>query len=128
MHQPRRFTGLLVILIAFYFASLGGGPPEARAGKEVPVVAALCDTLAAQLGVRPAYRRVKKAKDGTITIRGLTTEVKAAQAGERKIKATLSVENVTLSGISQKPDGLFDVTEVKLTNLIFISDDDAQAS
>jgi hypothetical protein len=128
MHQPRRFTSFLVIFIAFYFASLGGGPPEARAGKEVPVVAALCDALEAQLGVRPAYRRVKKAKDGTITIRGLTTEVKPPQAAERKIKATLSVENVALSGISQTPDGLFDVTEVKLTNLIFISDDDAEAS
>ena len=128
MHQPRRFTSFLVVVIAFYFASLTGGPPDARAGKEVPVVAALCDALEAQLGVRPAYRRVKKAKDGTITIRGLTTEVKPAEAAERKIKGTLSVENITLSGISQKPDGLFDVTEVKLTNLIFISDEDAETN
>jgi hypothetical protein len=127
MHQHPRSTSFLVILIAFVCATLTGDPPDARAGKEVPVVAALCDALEAQLGVRPVYRKVKKAKDGTITIRGLTTEVKKDKATDRKIKATLSVEHIILSGISKDSDGLFDVRNVKLTNLIFISDEDAEA-
>jgi hypothetical protein len=57
----------------------------------------------------------------------LTTEIEQAPAADRKIKATLSVERITLSGITEQ-NGLFDVAEVKLTNLILISDDDAETS
>jgi hypothetical protein len=127
MDQLRRFGRLLVILVGACLAAYAAEPTGARAGNEVPVVAALCDAFAAKLGVRPAYRRVKKSKDGTITIRGLTTEIEQAPAADRKIKATLSVERITLSGITEQ-NGLFDVAEVKLTNLILISDDDAETS
>jgi hypothetical protein len=124
----RRFAYSLTALAVLYLASPNIEVPEALAGKEVPVVAALCDALKVQLGVRPAYRRVKKAKDGTITIRGLTTEVEQSELSGRRLGGTLSVERVTLTGISQSPEGLFDVSEAKLINLIFISDEDAEVS
>ena len=125
MHKLRPFSCILVLIAALYIESWA---PAVAAGKEVPVVAALCDALEAQLGVRPAYRRVKKAKDGTITIRGLTTEIEQSQAVEKKVKGALSIEGVTLSGVSQDASGQFDVAEVKLSNLIFISDEDAEIS
>ena len=125
MHKLRPFSYILVLIAALYIEPWA---PAVAAGKEVPVVAALCDALEAQLGVRPAYRRVKKAKDGTITIRGLTTETKQSQAVERKVKGTLSIEGVTLAGVTQDASGQFDVAEVKLSNLIFISDEDAETS
>ena len=127
MHQLRRFASFRLILIAVCFAGLDLATPEEAQAKEVPVVAALCDAIEAQLGVRPEYRRVKKAKDGTITILGLTTEVKAAKTANRRIRATLSVERTTLSGITKEPDGLFDVADAKLTNLILISDEEVEA-
>jgi hypothetical protein len=125
MHKLRPFSCFLVLIAALY---IGPWAPAAAAGKEVPVVAALCDALEAQLGVRPTYRRVKKAKDGTITIRGLTTEVQQSQKVEKKIKGTLSIEGVTLSGVSEDASGQFDVAQVMLSNLIFISDEDAEFS
>src|SRR5262245_50577662 len=125
MHKLRPFSCILVLIAALYIEPWA---PAAAAGKEVPVVAALCDALEAQLGVRPIYRRVKKAKDGTITIRGLTTEVQQSQKVEKKIKGTLSIEGVTLTGISEDASGQFDVAEVMLSNLIFISDEDAEFS
>jgi hypothetical protein len=128
MHHLRRFASFLVIFFAFTFADLSIGNPTALGGNEVPVVAALCDALEAQLGVRPVYRRVKKAKDGTITIRGLTTEVKEAAAAKRRIKGTLSIERVSLAGINKDADGLLDVAEAKLVNLIFITDEEGEAS
>jgi hypothetical protein len=123
-----RFASLLVILAAFQFAGLEMSGPAAAAGKEVPVVAALCDALEAQLGVRPAYRRVKKAKDGTITILGLTTETKNSKELSARFDGTLSVERITLSGIAKEPEGLFDISEAKLANLIFMSSDEAEIS
>jgi hypothetical protein len=124
MHKLRPFSSILVLIATLY---IGPWAPAA-AGKEVPVVAALCDALEAQLGVRPAYRRVKKAKDGTITIRGLTTDVQQSQSAETKAKGTLWIEGVTLAGISQDASGLFDVADVTLSNLIFISEEDAETS
>jgi hypothetical protein len=128
MQHIRRFASFLAIFLAFTFADLGIGSPTAFGGNEVPVVAALCNALEAQLGVRPVYRRVKKAKDGTITIRGLTTEVKEADAAKRRIKGTLSIEHVSLAGINKDAEGLFTVAEAKLVNLIFITDEDGEFS
>lgn len=128
MHQLRPLASFRLVLIVLCLAGIGLPASEpAHAGKEVPVVAALCDAIEAQLGVRPEYRRVKKAKDGTITILGLTTEVKAAKAANRRIMASLSVERTTLSGIEKQPDGLFDIAEAKFTNLIFISDEEVES-
>jgi hypothetical protein len=80
------------------------------------------------MGVRPVYRRVKKAKDGTVTIQGLTTEVEPSQLANKRLRGTLSVERAMLKGITQEADGLFDVSEAKLINLIFISDEGADVS
>ncbi len=125
MLKLRPFSCILILVAALYIEPWA---PAAAARKEVPVVAALCEALEAQLGVRPVYRRVKKAKDGTITIRGLTTEVEQSQSVEKKVKGTLSIEGVTLTGVSEDASGQFDVAEVTLSNLIFISDEDAEIS
>jgi len=125
MLKLRPFSCILILVAALYIEPWA---PAAAARKEVPVVAALCDALEAQLGVRPAYRKVKKAKDGTVTIRGLTTEVEQSQSVEKKVKGTLSIEGVTLAGVSEDASGQFDVAEVTLSNLIFISDEDAEIS
>jgi hypothetical protein len=106
-------------------ASLVGQFEEAMAGgKEVPVVAALCDAFGSQVGVRPAYRRVKKAKDGTVTILGLTTEGQGGTA-DTAPGITLSVERIALTGITVEPDGDFDVAEAKLTNVIVFTDEES---
>ncbi|HEY7765316.1 MAG TPA: hypothetical protein VIB38_10035 [Aestuariivirgaceae bacterium] len=120
MPQLRPLIRYLASALSLYIV-LTIATPGASA-KEVPVVAALCDAIEGQIGVRPAYRRVKKAKDGTITIRGLTTEVKESKAADRKLDGTLSVEKVTLSGITQTAGGLFEVTEATFSNVIFMGD------
>src|SRR6185295_362881 len=124
MLHPRK----IIIVAAFLLAParLVGQPGEAMAGaKEVPVVAALCDALGSQVGVRPAYRRVKKAKDGTVTILGLTTEGQGETA-DTTPDITLSVERIALTGITVEPDGDFDVAEAKLTNLIIFTDEESE--
>src|SRR5215211_7944875 len=114
---------IIVAALLLAPASFAGQWNEAMAGgKEVPVVAALCDALGSQVGVRPAYRRVKKAKDGTVTILGLTTE------GQETAEApglTLSIERIALTGITVEPDGDFDVAEAKLTNVIVFTDEES---
>jgi len=124
MLHPRQ-----IIIVAALFltpASFVGQWGEARAaGKEVPVVAALCDALGSQVGVRPAYRRVKKAKDGTVTILGLTTEGQGEKA-DITPGLTLSVERIALTGITVEPDGDFDVAEAKLTNVIVFTDEESE--
>src|SRR6185503_2569987 len=124
MLHPRQIIVVTALFLAP--ASFVGQPGAAVAGgKEVPVVAALCDALGSQIGVRPAYRRVKKAKDGTITILGLTTESQEETA-ESAAGITLSVERIALTGITVEPDGDFDVAEAKLTNVIVFTDEDSE--
>jgi hypothetical protein len=124
MLHPRQITIVAALLLAP--ASFVGQPGGAMAGgKEVPVVAALCDALGSQVGVRPAYRRVKKAKDGTVTILGLTTEGRAETA-EITPGITLSIERIALTGITVEPDGDFDVAEAKLTNVIVFTDEESE--
>ena len=124
MLHPRQIIVVTALFLAP--ASFVGQPDAAVAGgKEVPVVAALCDALGSQIGVRPAYRRVKKAKDGTITILGLTTESQEETA-ESAAGITLSVERIALTGITVEPDGDFDVAEAKLTNVIVFTDEDSE--
>jgi hypothetical protein len=123
MLYPRQIIIVAALLLAP--AGLIGAPREAAAGKEVPVVAALCDALGSQVGVRPAYRRVKKAKDGTVTILGLTTEVNQ-ETQESPPEVTLSVERIALTGITVEADGDFDIAEAKLTNVILFTDEDSE--
>jgi hypothetical protein len=117
----------IIVVTALLLAPAGliGQAGEAMAGKEVPVVAALCDALGGQIGVRPAYRRVKKAKDGTVTILGLTTEGQLETA-ESAFGITLSVERIALAGITVEADGDFDVAEAKLTNVIVFTDEESE--
>jgi hypothetical protein len=116
---------IIVAALLLAPASIIGPFNEAMAGgKEVPVVAALCDALGSQVGVRPAYRRVKKAKDGTVTILGLTTEGQGETA-DIAPGITLSVERIALTGITVEPDGDFDVAEAKLTNVIVFTDEES---
>jgi hypothetical protein len=123
MLHPRQIIIVAALLLAP--ASIIGPFNEAMAGgKEVPVVAALCDALGSQVGVRPAYRRVKKAKDGTVTILGLTTEGQGETA-DIAPGITLSVERIALTGITVEPDGDFDVAEAKLTNVIVFTDEES---
>jgi hypothetical protein len=117
---------IIVAALLLAPASFAGQADEAMAkGKEVPVVAALCDALGSQVGVRPAYRRVKKAKDGTVTILGLTTEGQGDKA-DITPGLTLSVERIALTGITVEADGDFDVAEAKLTNVIVITDEESE--
>jgi hypothetical protein len=125
MPKLRPFTCFLTVTFALYIALAVAS--AGAAAKEVPVVAALCDAIEVQIGVRPAYRRVKKAKDGTVTIRGLTTEVEASKTAERKLNGTLSVEKITLSGITQNAAGQFEVAEAAFSNVIFLSDGEDEA-
>ena len=123
MLHPRQIIIVAALLLAP--ASFVGQFEEAMArGKEVPVVAALCDAFGSQVGVRPAYRRVKKAKDGTVTILGLTTEGQGETA-DAAPGITLSVERIALTGITVEPDGDFDVAEAKLTNVIVFTDEES---
>jgi hypothetical protein len=123
MLHPRQIIIVSALLLAP--ASFVGQFEEAMArGKEVPVVAALCDAFGSQVGVRPAYRRVKKAKDGTVTILGLTTEGQGETA-DAAPGITLSVERIALTGITVEPDGDFDVAEAKLTNVIVFTDEES---
>jgi hypothetical protein len=123
MLHPRQIIVVTALLLAPSFV---GQPGAALAGgKEVPVVAALCDALGSQIGVRPAYRRVKKAKDGTVTILGLTTESREETA-DTTPGITLSVERIALTGITVEPDGDFDVAEAKLTNVIIFTDEESE--
>src|SRR5215212_861959 len=123
MLHPRQTIIVAALLLAP--ASFVGQFEEAMAGgKEVPVVAALCDAFGSQVGVRPAYRRVKKAKDGTVTILGLTTEGRG-ETGDITPGITLSVERIALTGITVEPDGDFDVAEAKLTNVIVFTDEES---
>ena len=116
---------IIVAALLLAPASFVGPSDKAMAGgKEVPVVAALCDALGSQVGVRPAYRRVKKAKDGTVTILGLTTEGRGETA-DITPGITLSVERIALTGITVEPDGDFDVAEAKLTNVIVFTDEES---
>jgi uncharacterized membrane protein len=122
MLHSRQIVIVAALLLAP--ASFVGQPGEAMAGgKEVPVVAALCDALGSQVGVRPAYRRVKKAKDGTVTILGLTTE--GQETAESTPGITLSIERIALTGITVEPDGDFDVAKAKLTNVIVFTDEES---
>lgn len=126
MPQLRPVIRFLAATLSLYIVLTVATPGVSA--KEVPVVAALCDAIEGQMGVRPAYRRVKKAKDGTITIRGLTTEVEESKAAGRKLEGTLTVEKITLSGISQNAGGLFEVTEATFSNVIFMADGEEETS
>ncbi len=117
---PRSLAFGLAFLIAFSWPSL---EPTVQAAKEPPVVKALLDKLAVQFGSRPTYKRIKKAKDGTITIRALTTEPSAPAAATPQPKTTLSIGEAVLRGVEARPDGLFDISEVKLSSVILIGDD-----
>ena len=105
-----------------------GSEPLVQAAKEPPVVKALLDKLAVQFGARPTYKRIKKAKDGTITIRSLTTEPKESDTAAPHPKTVLSIGEVLLRGIETRPDGVFDISEVKLSSVLLICDDGTDAT
>ncbi len=117
---PRTLVFALATLLLLSWPS-----PElaVQAAKEPPVVKALLDKLAIQFGSRPTYKRIKKAKDGTITIRALTTEPAKPDAATPQPKTTLSIGEVVLRGAETRPDGLFDISEVKLSSVILIGGD-----
>ncbi|MDP9137060.1 MAG: hypothetical protein M3N38_02630 [Pseudomonadota bacterium] len=114
---------MAIAIVGLLVVAGPGSEPMVQAAKEPPVVKALLDKLAVQFGSRPTYKRLKKAKDGTITIRSLTTEPTAPAGAALNPKTVLSIGEVTLRGIEARPDGVFDITEAKLSSVLLISDD-----
>lgn len=114
---------LAVALVCLLAAVGPGSEPEVQAAKEPPVVKALLDKLAIQFGSRPTYKRIKKGKDGSISIRALTTEPRTPEEAAPGGKALLSIGEVLLSGIEARPDGVFDIASVKLSSFLLIGDD-----
>jgi hypothetical protein len=114
---------LAIAAVSLLVLSRPASTPLVQAAKEPPVVKAVLDKLAIQFGSRPTYKRIKKAKDGTITVRALTTETQASDAPAPRPKTVLSVGEMQLRGIETRPDGVFDISEVKLSSVILISDD-----
>ena len=89
------------------------------------MVTALLDALGVQLGTRPSYRKYRTAEDGAITLRSLTTEPKDATSTPPGM--TVSVENLTISGIASPADGQFEIGEIVLSNLIVLTNPDGES-
>ena len=120
-----RFSGPALTAVVLTCLLLFGPPPASAAKKEPAVVTALLDALGVQLGTRPSYRKYRTAEDGAITLRSLTTEPKDATSPPPGM--TVSVENLTISGIASPADGQFEIGEIVLSNLIVLSNPDGES-
>ena len=110
------FSGLFLLLVS-------GGT---AAAEEPPVVKALLDSAALNTVARPTYSSVEVAADGTIRVKGVAMTLKGA-ASEQEA-ARYEIEELALSGVSERAPGKFEVREANWTGLTIRFGDMAAAA
>lgn len=93
----------LVLILATSLA----GATSAWAAEEPPLVSAILKNWETQLQTKPTYKSVTTGSDGSVVIDGLSANLQAP--GEDEGKMSLNIAKVTLSGITDKGNGLFEV-------------------
>lgn len=88
-------------------------PCAALAEDEPPVVDAILDSWEKQFKVRPTYDAINDDGNGTIVIDGLKAQL--SQAGQQG-SVGLSIGKMTLSGVSDQGDGLFEIAKADYTD------------
>lgn len=128
-HKHRSSILIFLTLLGVLGTMSPMGIPAQAAKKEPLAVAAFLNAFAQQFGVKPNYRRYRTAEDGSVTVRGFTTEQTAPDPNAPAAGTTLSAETVTFSKPETEANGLLDISETKFSNLIaFYSDGEGTAT